>query len=157
VQASTWLTLTYGGGGLLGAVAGGIMADRISQRRGDARWYAWLAAAATALVLPFSFFVYTASDARVALLVNIGASFLVHAWLGPAHGTVQNLAGPQRRAMAAAVNLLVVNLVALGLGPLLVGTMSDSLNEWLGSQSLRYASLAVVALSYTGAAIHFLL
>lgn len=157
VEVTTWLAFVYGGGGLVGAIVGGMLADRFSRRTGDQRWQAWLPALAMLSILPFSFFVYTWHDPKVALLVHVGTTFLMHAWLGPAYGTVQSLAGANRRAMAAAINLLIVNLLALGLGPLLVGAMSDYFNAQFGSNSLRYSLLTLVAVTYTWAALHFAL
>ena len=48
-------------------------------------------------------------------------------WLGPAYGVVQSLVRPQTRATATAVLLFVANLIGLGLGPLVVGIVSDVL------------------------------
>jgi membrane protein implicated in regulation of membrane protease activity len=59
--------------------------------------------------------------------------------------------------MAAAINLLVVNLLAMGCGPLLVGAMSDFFNARFGEDAIRYAILSLVAVTYTWAAIHFFL
>ncbi|MEJ1962210.1 MAG: MFS transporter [Gammaproteobacteria bacterium] len=155
LQVATWLAFIYGGGGLLGATMGGVVADRIAARTGDARWQARLPAITTAAILPFSLFVYLWPDPIVALIVHLGTTFLMHSWMGPAYGTVQNLAGPRRRAMAAAINLLAVNLIALGLGPLLVGALSDYIHTWFATSSLRYSILSVVAVTYTWASVHF--
>jgi hypothetical protein len=46
--------------------------------------------------------------------------------------------------------------VAYGMGPLLVGMVSDGLSARVGSDSLRYSILAVVVITYSWAAIHFL-
>ena len=59
--------------------------------------------------------------------------------------------------MAAAVNMLAINLIAYGLGPLAVGMASDALHGMLGDQSLRYSILTVVVIAYSWAAVHFLL
>jgi predicted MFS family arabinose efflux permease len=152
---ATWLGLLYGGGGIAGAVLGGILVDRVVKRTGDKRWYAWMSAAAAAGILPFALFVYLWSNPIQALLVHVGTILLMHAWMGPVYGTIQTLAGPGRRAMAAAVNLLVINVVAYGLGPLMVGAVSDWLGPRLGGDSLRYSILVVVIVTYTWAAYHF--
>ena len=41
--------------------------------------------------------------------------------------------------MWAAITLLVINLVGLGLGPTLIGVISDVLRPSFGEESLRYA------------------
>ena len=156
-QVGVWLAFVYGGGGLLGALAGGYFADRLVERTGDKRWYAWISCLASIGILPFSLFVYLWPDPVAALLVQTCTAFLMHAWMGPTYGTIQGLAGVRRRAMAAAINMLTVNLIAYGLGPLLVGVVSDWFAARVGSESLRYSILAVVLMSYTWAAAHFLL
>ena len=156
-EVAVWLAFIYGGGGVLGAMLGGYFADRLVARDNDKRWYAWLSAIAAAAILPFSFFVYLWPDPITALLVHIGTTILMHSWMGPAYGTVQSVAGLPRRAMAAAVNGFAVNLLALGLGPLIVGAASDYFNARLGENSLRYSILTVVVVCYSWAALHFFL
>jgi predicted MFS family arabinose efflux permease len=156
-EVAVWLAFIYGGGGVLGAMLGGFLAERLVARYQDQRWYTWLSAIASAAILPFSFFVYLWPDPITALSVHIGTTILMHSWMGPAYGTVQSLAGVSRRAMAAAINGLAVNLLALGLGPLIVGAASDYFNARFGENSLRYSILAVVVVCYSWAALHFLL
>jgi predicted MFS family arabinose efflux permease len=156
-EVAVWLAFIYGGGGVVGAMLGGFLADRLAKRHDDPRWYAWLSAIAAAAILPFSFFVYLWPEARTALLVHVCTTILMHSWMGPAYGTVQSLAGVSRRAMAAAVNGLAVNLLALGLGPLIVGAASDYFSARFGENSLRYSILTVVVVCYSWAALHFFL
>lgn len=156
-EVGPWLACIYGGGGLVGALVGGIVADRVVERTNDRRWFAWLPAIATIGILPFSFFVYLWPNPTQALLVHVGTAFLMHAWMGPLYGTVQSVAGARRRAVAASINMLATNLIAYGMGPLIVGFMSDIFNARMGNESLRYSILAIVVLAYTWAGIHFLL
>jgi len=156
-EVGTWLAFIYGGGGLVGTTLGGFLADRLAVRRNDVRWPMWLSAIASAAILPFSFFVYLWHDPITALIVHIGTTTLMHCWMGPAYGMVQSLAGTKRRAMAAAINGLAVNLLALGLGPLIVGAASDYFSTRFGESSLRYSILPVVVITYSWAALHFFL
>ncbi len=157
LEVSTWLAFIYGGGGLVGALLGGRIADRLARRSGDRRWQAWACAIGTAGVVPFSFFVFLWSNPITALLVHIGTTVMLHSWLGPAYASVQSLVPANRRAMAAAINMLVVNLLALGLGPLLVGAASDWFQVRFGADSLRYSILTLLTVSFTWATLHFLL
>jgi MFS family permease len=156
-EVATWLAWIYGAGGLAGALLGGMLADRLVDRTGDRRWYAWLPAISTFSILPFAFFVYLWPHPTQALLAHIGTTFLMHFWMGPLYGTVQGLAGVKRRAMAAAINMLAVNLIAYAMGPLLVGLASDFFSARLGNESLRYSILSVVVAAYAWAGLHFLL
>jgi predicted MFS family arabinose efflux permease len=157
VEVATWLAFIYGGGGVAGAIFGGLAAERLVARTGDSRWYGWLAAAMAAAIVPFALCVYLWDAPVPALLMHIGTVFLMHAWLGPVYGTIQTLAGPTRRAIAAALNMLAINLIAYGSGPLLVGIASDWIKPFAGQESLRYAILSVVTVTYLWAAVHFAL
>ncbi len=156
-EVTTWLAFVYGGGGLVGALLGGLAADRIADRTGDKRWQAWLPALCVAAIQPFLFFVYLSANPRIALVVHVGTTMLMHAWMGPAYATVQSLARARRRAFAAGVNLLVVNVVALGLGPLIVGVVSDLFSAKFGGGALRYSILGLSVVTYAWAGVHFLL
>ena len=48
------------------------------------------------------------------------------------------------RSVAAAINLFVVNIVGLGLGPFTVGFLSDQFTPAYGEDSLRYALMATL-------------
>ena len=50
-------------------------------------------------------------------------------YLGPTFATMQRLVGARERALGSALLLLVINLVGLGLGPYLVGAVSDLMNQ----------------------------
>jgi MFS family permease len=156
-EVATALAFVYGIGGVAGATLGGILCDRVVRKTGDARWYGWFSGAVSAAILPLAFFVYLWPNPITALLVQTGTAFLMHSWMGPCYGTIQSLVGASQRAMAAAVNLLVVNLLAIGLGPLIVGAVSDFMNARFAGESLRYSILAVVVVAYGWAAVHFIL
>lgn len=156
-EIGTWLAFIYGIGGALGTTLGGMLADRRARKKDDFRWYMWVPAMAGLGILPFSFIVYLWPNPIQALLIHLCTTTLMHMFMGPAYGTVQTLAGVKRRAMAAAVNLFMVNLIALGTGPLIIGMASDFFNAQFGDNALRYAILTVVVVAYTWAAGHFFL
>jgi hypothetical protein len=60
------------------------------------------------------------------------------------------------RALASAILLFILNIIGLGLGPFLVGVLSDVLSDSLGRESLRYAILIATG-AYFWAGAHFLL
>ena len=64
-------------------------------------------------------------------------------YLGPTFAMVQGLVEVRMRAIAAAVLLFVLNLIGLGLGPQIVGIVSDLLTPIFGIEALRYALMAV--------------
>ena len=77
-------------------------------------------------------------------------------WLGPSFGTIQNLAPTRMRAMASALMLFILNIIGLGLGPFLVGVLSDLLSGTFGIDSLRYAIL-IATVAYFWAGAHFVM
>jgi len=70
---------------------------------------------------------------------------------------IQGLAGLRRRAMAAAFYLFLANLVSMGVGPSIVGMVSDYFNPRYANESLRYALLVIVFVTFLWSAIHFFL
>jgi len=155
--AGAWLAVAYGLGGGLGVFSGGWLADRIVRRFGDERWYALWPSALLVASVPATLALFLAASSGLAVAALLAWAFLGHAFLGPVAALLQNLAGPTRRAVAAAFYLFLVNLVSMGLGPLAVGFLSDTFAAQLGADALRYALLAIVTATTLLAAFHFLL
>jgi fucose permease len=65
-------------------------------------------------------------------------------WLGPVTTAVQHLVPRAMRSTASASFLLINNLVGLGIGPMLIGIISDTFKEKYGTEALRYAAVSVV-------------
>ena len=82
---------------------------------------------------------------HILIVVSLAVVFMLFGglfasfWIGPTYAAVQNLAPVNKRTQASALLLLVLNLIGMGLGPLVVGMISDALNPQLGNYSLRYA------------------
>ena len=66
-------------------------------------------------------------------------------WLGPISAAVQHLVPARMRASAGGSFLFINNLLGLGVGPLLMGAISDQLKGTYGIESLRYAAVACLA------------
>jgi hypothetical protein len=69
---------------------------------------------------------------------------------------VQSLSPLALRATSSAIMLFILNLIALGLGPLTVGILSDLLKPTFGQDSLRYALLSLSFLNVWAAYHYFL-
>lgn len=67
---------------------------------------------------------------------------------------VQTLSPVQMRAVSSAVKRLCLNLIGLGLGPLLVGVLSDLLSSLYGDDALSVA-LAYFSLVGLWGSLHF--
>jgi predicted MFS family arabinose efflux permease len=130
--------------GTISAVGGGWLANRVA-----ARWglYAqsWMVCAFKCVGLPLSFLFYLSSDPYVAVPLYWLSVLFISSYLGPTFALIQGLAPLRMRALWAAVTLLVINLVGLGIGPTVIGLISDALRPSFGEESLRYALLTFAA------------
>jgi len=144
-EVSTWLAFILSGSQILGMLGGGYLADRLG--RTDLRWYAWLPAGAILGSLPMFAFALLAEHATVALLAMF-PPFMVSVMQGPASfATIQGVSDVRMRATAAALMLLITNLIGGLFGTQAVGILSDAMSATYGADSLRYA-LLIVALTF---------
>ena len=129
-------------GGTSGVLLGGYLGDRFG--REDRRAYAWLPAAAWAITAPLFAAGLLTDDLRLAWLLLLIPNALNILWLGPVVTAVQHLVAPPLRATASGCFLLINNFIGLGVGPLLIGALSDSFKARLGEEALRYAAVSVL-------------
>ena len=141
-EIGLWLGLILGLAGGAGIFAGGFFADRFGNV--DARWRLWTNAVAGLVSLPFSVAVYLVTDVRIALLVFIVPAFLSNFYQATTFAQTQSIVNLRMRGVAAAVLLLVINMIGLGLGPPVTGFISDLLADRFGADSMRYALLSLV-------------
>ena len=127
--------------GGLGVYLGGVLADRFG--RGDERWYMRLPAIETAALIPFAVGFILLDDLFWALAAFYPFYLLGAMYVGPMHSTIQGLVVPSLRATASALNLFVVNMIGLGLGPLVIGFMNDFFADRWGEGAIRYSMLFV--------------
>ena len=156
-EVGTWMALIYGFGGGVGVLYGGHLSDRLVKKTGDERWYMWLSALAVLVSAPFAFLIFLPKTPLPALLFLIVPITVMHMFLGPIIAMIQGLAGLRRRAVAAAFYLFLANLVSMGVGPVIVGMVSDYFNARYGNESLRYALLVTVFVTFLWSSIHFFL
>lgn len=109
------------------------------------------AAVATLGIGIWSIFTPSANGALAGVVVFAAA---VVFWFPTVAALTQSLVAPRMRATVAGLLFVLSNLVGYGIGPILVGTISDLLAPALGEHSLRYAMMAVLSLT-AWAAVHF--
>jgi predicted MFS family arabinose efflux permease len=132
--------------GTTSALMGGWLAN-IAAKRYGLHAQAWLVLVMKSVGLPLSFLFYLAGDATSALIAYFASLLLTNSYLGPTFALIQGLAPLRMRALWAAVTLLVINLIGLGLGPTMIGVISDLLRPTYGEESLRYAMLSLAAVT----------
>jgi predicted MFS family arabinose efflux permease len=127
-------------GGCAGVLAGGWFADRLGTV--DRGSYARLPALAWLVTAPAFALGLFAPNLWIAWPLLLVGNALNILWLGPVITAVQHLVAQPMRATAAGSFLLINNLIGLGVGPLLMGRLSDALKSAYGIDSLRYAAAA---------------
>lgn len=131
--------------GTLSAVLGGWLANKAAERWG-LHSQAWLVLVMKGVGLPLSFLFFASSDPWIAIPIYWASLILVNSYLGPTFALIQGLAPLRMRALWAAATLLVINLIGLGLGPTMIGVISDALKPSLGdAEALRWAMLTFAA------------
>ncbi len=133
--------ILVGVGGAVGTLAGGWLADRTGKR--DVRWRLWIICITASIAAPLSIAAFLANNQWLTLaLLTLPASLAIfHA--GPSFALVQELVPLRLRALAAAFLLFCLNVIGGGLGPFIVGLLSDLMAPSLGRESLRYAMMAL--------------
>ncbi len=140
-------------GGTAGVFAGGWFADRLGQ--GDRSWYAKLPAIAWLITAPMFVVGLMAPSLWIAWPLLLIPNALNILWLGPVTTAVQHLVERPLRATASASFLLINNLIGLGVGPTLIGGLSDLFKARFGTEALRYATVSVVGFYLLAALLMF--
>ena len=151
-ELGVWMGLIFGVGGMAGTLLGGYAA---------ARWFARsernqmrLSAVTIASLAPcFALFLFVPQK-RQALIALIPLSVGFNFFLGPTFAVMQQLVVAEMRATTLAVVMLLANLLGMGIGPQIVGMLSDLFVPAFGNDSLRFAML-IMSLAALWAAYHF--
>ena len=154
--AGSWMALLQVAG-IGGTLLGGLLADALSRRSGDARWYLWVPGIATVAGVPFQLLGYQASALAVVLGCFAVSTIAGATFFGPSFAVTQSIAPPRMRALAAAVLLFMQTMIGLGIGPWAVGAVSDHLRPSLGDGRALGMGLTLVALVNLWAAAHYAL
>jgi predicted MFS family arabinose efflux permease len=151
-EVGTWFGLILGIPGGIGIALGGYLADRFGAK--DTRWYLWTTAVALIVCVPLNYVVYAADTALVSLWAMVLPVLLGNFYQATTFSQTQGISSLRMRAVAAGILLFIINIIGLGLGPQLVGVISDLLSDQYGVESLRYA-LFICSLVYIWGAFHY--
>ncbi|MCP4908146.1 MAG: MFS transporter [bacterium] len=146
--------LIQGLGGGLGTLLGGLLGDRFARR--DRRFLVWVPALGGVLALPLLAIFLFWPDRSGALAAYAVAMVFSVFFVGPCYSIAQGLARPRMRAQAAAMLMFAISLIGLGIAPLVVGMLNDSLASTFGDEAIRY-SLMITGGASLWAALHSLL
>jgi MFS family permease len=138
-ELAFWLGGAGASSGFLGVILGGRMSDWLRQRNPSGR----------ILVIMFGILAptipiwvgFTTENASVFYVMNFFAGMFAATALGAAAATTQDLVLPRMRGTATASFFLATTLVGLGLGPFMVGAISDL------TGSLRIGMLSLIGVA----------
>lgn len=141
-DVATYYALALGLTGIIGTLVSGWLVDKLGKK--DARWFAWVPAIAFALSIPFWFGLLWAPTWQIAMLFLLGPMLMNQAYLAPALTIAQNAVPPAQRTMTGAILLFILNLVGLGVAPVYVGWIADTMEPAHGDQALAYGFAGVI-------------
>ena len=140
--------------GTIGAVAGGVVANRAWTT--SPRAVLLTPAACAFLACPALFFGATTENATLAVVLYslAGGLSLVHA--APAAAAMQGMIPDRMRGFVSSLIASLLTLIGLGGGPFLAGALSDYFGSATNPASLGTA-LSAISVLYLWAAVHFVL
>ena len=99
--------------------------------------------------------VFLATDYTLFVALLVPYFLLIMSSSGAQFAIAQAVVNSGMRAMSSAALILIMNLAGLGLGPFLVGFISDQIAGVAGADSLRYALVSITPLCFVGAYYFF--
>ena len=151
-EVGMWLGLIFSGAGMIGALLGGYASSRWFADR--ERTQMRLSAAMVSCLVPCYVAFLTLPGSLQALCALFPLMIVFNIFLAPTYVLLQRLVTDDMRATMMAVVMLLANLIGFGVGPQVVGILSDLMADKVGVDSLRYAMLALSFVALW-AAVHF--
>lgn len=137
LQASQLSGIVLGVAAAFGTFFAGWLADRMVKRHPNA--LAWLPALGFIIATPLYLVGYMAPSLWIGVPFMVVGAITHYFYLGCMYASVQGIVAPRVRATATAVLLFIVNLLGYGLGPPVIGALSD----FLASTNLQAAGLTL--------------
>jgi MFS family permease len=109
--------------GLVGALGGGWIGDRLLRRHREA--YLWLSAVTTLLAAPLAWIAFTTADITVYLVTLFAAELLIFTCTAPINSKLIDMVPPGMRAAAMALCIFIIHLLGDVPSPTLIGRISD--------------------------------
>ena len=153
-QIGLWWGVLSGVTGMVGAILGGQLSDRLGAR--DPKYVMLIPAMGMLVCLPFFLLAVTTSDVRLAFAFLLVPATLNNFWLPPAIALTQGIAPLAMRAIVGMLITFALNLCGHGFAPPIIGKLSDVFGGFTGSQvdGLRWALISI-SIFYPLAAFFF--
>ena len=149
-ELGLWMGLIYGLGGMGSILLGSYAANRWFS--GNERVQMRMSGVAIAALVPTIVLLVTLPNkyAALACLLPLIAAFNI--FLGPTYSIMQRLVADDMRATMMSVVMMLANLIGMGIGPQVLGILSDVLAAFEGRDALGHAmilmSLVALIASY---------
>lgn len=156
VEAGLYAGLLASAPATISVLAGGWLTDRFGPAHPAA--YGLIPGICLLITFPLYAFAITLTQLVPLLVLVTIAALFQYAYLGCTYGTLQNMMHTRMRATASALLNALYSMVGAGLGPLVVGGLSDNFagNGIDPGKALAWA-MAAATLFYLWAAAHYLL
>lgn len=146
-QAGLFLGLVAGTAATAGMLLGGYLGERGKSGPKGLIGPMW----AMLLAGPVFTMAYVAPSFHWSIALLIFPSIAGGVWYPPIYAALQNSVPARTRAIAVAVMMFVTSTMGLGLGPTMVGVLSDLMEPVFGTDSLRMAVIGMANLTVVGA------
>jgi MFS family permease len=154
-DAGAAMGLLGGLAAVLGTLTAGWLSDKLAAR--DARWRLGVPVLGCALALPagLAFYVLPAGASWTVGGLQVPHTIVAYLifgittvwWMAPVYAAMSDIVPAHRRTTAMAIFNLGLTMIGGGLGPLLIGIVSDLLEPRYGQEALRW-SLALAMATY---------
>jgi len=155
IDIGKYYGLVAGIGGLAGTLFGGWASDKMANKTSNKNWYIWIPFISTLAAVPFALVTFLLMDNGIAATLSwFVPVFFGGFYLAPCIAMTHGMVGLRMRAMSSAILFFVLNLIGLGLGPILTGFIADLWEPQYGSDAIRYA-MSVTILINLWCAYHY--
>lgn len=153
-QVGIGLGVAVGSALVIGNLMGGFLADWAGKK--DPRYYLWIAGGGPVAAAPFLVSFALLNQPVLIFTCAFFGQMLLTFHIAPSYAMGQTIAPPSIRAMASVIMGLASIVVGAGMGPFVIGGLTDIFSIFAGEQAVRY-SLAVACFCSVLAAIPALL
>ena len=141
--------LAYGPGTYFGAK----LADRLGKK--SVRAYGWLPGVALLIGVPALTMAFWVDSLTIHILLIALYTLTAGFYLGPSFALAQTLAPIRMRAMSTALFFFILNMIALGGGPTIIGLISQALTPEHGPEQALRLSMTWLAVPYAISILFF--
>ena len=143
-ELATWLAISAFVGGVSGAYCSGRFADYFGRR--GLHWYIIIPVLALLFGVPLTMLMIVVDNTAMALALFVVQQFVFSCYSGPVYATMQFLVPAKMRALIVSIHLFILNIIGLGLGPLLIGMMNDAfLVEYGEATAIKFSLLVITS------------